>query len=79
MQMPLALRVTLAYSTHIDNAPEQRMTKTTKAAQEPKLPAHLAALAKKIDANNKKHGFTDFSKIDRNKFGDFHPIHALIG
>jgi hypothetical protein len=51
------------------NAPQQ---------QAPKLPAHLEALAKKIEASNKKHGFTDFSKIDRSKCDDFHPIHAMV-
>ena len=44
----------------------------------PNLPPHLAALAKKIEADNKRHGFTDFSKIDRSKFDDFHPIHAMV-
>ena len=53
---------------------------TTKTSQQqaPKLPAHLEALAKKIEANNKKFGFTDFTKIDRSKFDDFHPIHAMV-
>ena len=53
----------------MNNAPQQ---------QAPKLPAHLEALAKKIEASNKKHGFTDFSKIDRSKCDDFHPIHAMV-
>jgi hypothetical protein len=52
---------------------------TTTKQQGPKLPAHLEALAKKIEAANKKHGFTDFSKIDRSKCSPFHPIHGLIG
>lgn len=52
---------------------------TTESQQQaPKLPAHLEALAKKIEETNQKHGFTDFSKIDSSKFDDFHPIHAMV-
>jgi len=39
----------------------------------------LQALVEKIEANNKKFGFTDFLKIDRSKFDDFHPTHAMVG
>lgn len=52
---------------------------TAQTQQAPKLPAHLQALVEKIEAQNKQFGFTDFSKIDRSKLNDFHPLHAMIG
>jgi predicted mannosyl-3-phosphoglycerate phosphatase (HAD superfamily) len=42
------------------------------------LPPHLAALAEKVDKQNKAFGFTDFSGVDRNKLDDFHPLHAMV-
>ena len=47
-------------------------------AQQTKLPAHLQALVEKIEATNKQFGFTDFSKIDRSKLSDFHPLHGMV-
>lgn len=51
----------------------------TTAKNTQKLPPHLQALVEKIEVNNKKWGFLDFSKIDRSKLNDFHPLHGLIG
>lgn len=42
------------------------------------LPPHLAKLAKKIDDQNKACGFIDYSKVDKSKLNDFHPLHAMI-
>lgn len=53
-------------------------TNNTKPVQ-PQLPAHLQELAKKIDERNAQWGFVDFSKLDRSKYDDSHPIHALLG
>lgn len=54
------------------------MNTSNQQQQAQKLPAHLEALVKKIEATDKKCGFTDFTKIDRSKFDDFHPIHAMV-
>ncbi|MEY2854623.1 MAG: hypothetical protein RL030_1755 [Pseudomonadota bacterium] len=51
---------------------KQAATKTTK------LPAHLQAVVDKHAAKMKKFGLLDLSKIDRSKFDDFHPIHAMV-
>lgn len=42
------------------------------------LPPHLAKLARKIEQNNKDGGFVDYSKVDKSKLNDFHPLHAMI-
>jgi len=42
------------------------------------LPDHLKKAVKKHEAKMKKFGLVDFSKIDKSKFDDFHPIHAMI-
>lgn len=55
-------------------------TQTTERVQYKgcKLPPHLAALAEKLDKQNKAFGFTDFGGADRNKLDDFHPLHAMV-
>lgn len=55
------------------------MTNTAKTQQQaPKLPAHLQAVVAKHEAKMKQFGLLDLSKIDRSKFDDFHPIHAMV-
>lgn len=46
-----------------------------------KLPAHLQALVTKIDADHKRFNLTPMNEIlaRKEKFDDFHPIHAIIG
>jgi hypothetical protein len=51
--------------------------KTTEQAYKA-LPAHLQ---KAIDSHNQKlqqFGLLDLSSIDKSKFDDFHPIHAMV-
>ncbi len=45
------------------------------------LPAHLQAIADKIDADHKRFGLTPMNEIlaRKGEFDDFHPIHAIIG
>jgi len=45
------------------------------------LPAHLQAIADKIDADHKRFGLTPMNEIlaRKSEFDDFHPIHAIIG
>lgn len=50
----------------------------TKQQPTNKLPPHLLALVKKIEAKEKQFGIVDLYKIDASKFDDFHPIHALL-
>jgi hypothetical protein len=41
------------------------------------LPPHLRAVVDKHEAKMKHFRLLDLSKIDRSKFDDFHPIHAM--
>jgi hypothetical protein len=55
------------------------MNTTAKTQQQaPKLPAHLQAALAKHEAKMKQFGLIDLSKLDRSKYDDNHPIHAMV-
>ena len=54
--------------------------KTVKTHEEAmkSLPAHLLVKVNAHAEKMKKFGIVDLSTIDRSKFDDFHPIHAML-
>ncbi len=53
-------------------------TQKTDAEAFAALPAHLQKTVAKHEAKMKEFGIVDLSKLDRSKFDDFHPIHAML-
>lgn len=54
------------------------MSTKTDAEAFASLPTHLQAIIKRHEEKMAAFGLLDLSKIDRSKFDDFHPIHAMV-